>query len=261
MSGSTSSRIFLVGVAAAVSLAGVVFPGAAFPSGRDGGVAPGTLSNLRVCPYEGFSRSQGRCTKDFRGRTLKSNRFVCSVDVSLRQPARLHDRMTYGGQIQYASTRLLSPGVTRWWISTDIFLSHPLPGGAWGCAFSVGARRLAAVFESGGPSGPVVDLTVCSAKTAIDSVCPSDQSESISSTDSVVCNAVFVGQRGKLASIDLLSGGAELFTSQGYVVGAPVWIAYQEFISPSGSGVGDYACGFSVNGTRLAEKPFKVLSG
>jgi hypothetical protein len=168
--------------------------------------------------------------------------------------------MTYGGQTQYTfTTRVLPRGPSRWWIATNIKMNQPLPGGDWGCDFSVGPVRLAAAFRSGGPTGPVVDLAVCPATKAIHLgtllICPSNESASIPSTESVVCNGVFVGQLGKMGSIDLLAGGAEAVAGGSYRVRAPIWIAYQRF---SAQPVGDYSCGFSVDGTRLAEKPFRV---
>jgi hypothetical protein len=69
-----SSRLLSIVVAAAVSLAGFA----------------------RVCSYETF------------------NPFVCSVDVDMHRQARLHGRMTYGGQTDYAfTTRTLAPGPRR----------------------------------------------------------------------------------------------------------------------------------------------------
>jgi hypothetical protein len=250
-----SAHLLLLGATAASALTGVALAEGAFSQ-----ASPATLDKLRVCTYESFSRSQARCSKDRRADVLRSNRFACSADVLLRRPARVHARMTYRGQLQYAyTTRLLAPGPSHWWIATNIKMNQPLPGGTWGCDFSVGRTRLAAAFRSGGPTGPVVDLAVCPVTEALQTgpllICSSDRSASIRSNDPIICNGVYVGQRGKTDRIDLLSGQAMLAAGRAGYVDAPVWIAYQQF---SAQPAGDYSCGFSVDGTRLAEKPFRV---
>jgi len=168
--------------------------------------------------------------------------------------------MTYGGQTQYAYAKVLPPGSSRWWIDTNIRTNQPLPGGNWGCDFSIGPVRLAAAFRSGSPTGPAVDLAACPATEALRAagllICPSDRSPSIQSGDSILCNGVYVGQRGKIESIDLLSGGAEVVATQGYRIDSPVWIGYQLF---TGRSAGSYSCGYTTGGTRLAEKSFQVV--
>jgi hypothetical protein len=252
------SQVILVGAVATVSLAGV---GSAIGTSAElTQRPPATLSNLRVCPYESFSHSLHRCTRDFRASVLTSNRFACSIAVLLRRRVQIHGRLTYEGLTQFTATSgALPPGSYRSSIATNIKMNQPLPGGAWACAFSVDGVRRTAAFRSGGPTGPVVDLVACPAAHAIhvglELICPSDQSSSIPSSDFVVCNGLYVGQRGKTESIDLLSSGTIIAAGLDNLVDAPVWLAYQRF-NPQAAG--DYSCRFSVRGAPLADKTFRV---
>jgi hypothetical protein len=86
-------------------------------------------------------------------------------------------------------------------------------------------------------------------------ICRFDQSASIPTGAQIVCNGVYVGQRGRMESIDLSSNGTPITSNLTYLVTNPVWIAYQSF---SAQPVGDYSCDFSIAGTKLARKTFRV---
>jgi hypothetical protein len=169
--------------------------------------------------------------------------------------------MTFAGATQYAyTTRILPPGRSRWWIATSLKLDQPLPGGAWGCSFAIGRRRLAASFRSGGPTGRVVDLAVCRAVHALRSgaasICPRDESGTpFLATDAIVCNGVLVGQQGKTEAIDLAAQASPVIAGTRVRITTPVFIAFQLF---DHGHTGDNSCVFLVDGTQLTERTFTV---
>jgi hypothetical protein len=221
----------------------------------------GRLSDLRVCAYEAFSRKQARCTRDMRGTVLSTNRLSCSIEVSVRRPARLHASMTYLGQVQYEfTTDVLDRGPWRWWIAVDIEIDKPIPAGAWTCGFDLRGAVRRASFTSGGPRGAVVNLAACTTGRARDHggfvACLSDESSSSFAPGvEVVCNGDFVDRRGRLVRIDLVSDGSIVDRGRSSLARAPLWIMTEPFVPPR---PGAYTCRFTAGDEVVGELPFHV---
>jgi hypothetical protein len=148
-------------VLVAIPVAAAERPTAAFD--RSAAVQP-SLTRLRVCPYELFSRALQRCTRDARRAPLSTNRFTCSASVDVDRATTLQFRVTYDGGPVTGWRRLRAyPGVSPVWFSYSIGTNLPLPAGAWSCSFLLGSVRATIPFSTQGPTGDVVDLTVCAA--------------------------------------------------------------------------------------------------
>lgn len=240
-------------------LAAVAVPAAAqTPSGRRASVE---FTDLRVCPYEAFSKDRKICVKDEHAMILTSKTFACSVRVVARQRTQISARLTYRGKTIYEYSSPLALGSWDWWISVGLMMGQPQPGGPWHCEFSAATARVSADFQSGGPTGPVVDVEVCPATTAYESgtvlICPSDMSDSIRANEDVVCNAVYVGQKGKSAGIDLLAGGVPKTRNRSFKLLFPIEIVYQLLDAQA---AGDYSCVYKLDGANVVEKPFRVVN-
>jgi hypothetical protein len=178
--------------------------------------------------------------------------------------------MTYGGATTYEyTTRVLAPGVQRWWIAYNVG-TLPLPGGDWSCQFSFGPASARVNFKSGGPTGTIINAAACAgtdtirygASSAFRACRPDRSGGSIPVTDEIVCSAVAPNSVSKELTIQLISGDVDVVAPQVDMVSFPVWIAQHAFKPPSSQktfAVGDYVCRFSIDGIPVAETPLHLV--
>jgi hypothetical protein len=246
---------------------------AASTSGSVSAQPPGRFSNLRVCTYPAFSLAERRCTRDQRTEVLVSGKFACSVLLRVIGPRRLHARLTLDGRPVYAYTtrRKLEKGAWAPWISENLG-PVPLPGGRWGCDFSLGAARAHASFRSGGPGGAIIGAAVCDARDSLFyahhriRTCRLDESgRPVRATDRILCSAVFVKQVGRQGGAQLLAGDKDAAKPDIERIPSLLSIFWNAFApaSPAADGTfpaGDYVCRFSVDGVTIVDKPFRIIS-
>jgi hypothetical protein len=185
-----------------------------------------------------------------RHQVLVSNAFLCSVVVNAQRPTVLRGNLSFDGQVVYAVTfGRVSAGTWRYFITDNLKGALPLPGGNWRCGFSFGPVNVQAAFSSGGPTGPVVDMAVCSL------------GDTTTSGSLVTCKAdesgKFVGQQNKPWSLDLVatSGSQPPVPQQHPPLRFPFFEVYNDLGSLSPGG---WACRFSANGVAIARLPFTV---
>lgn len=226
------------------------------------------LSELRVCTSTAFSRSQSRCTKDERMIALLTNRITCSVKVVIVGRATIRGHITYNRHVAYELKPIpLRDEKTHVWMNENIKINQPLPGGSWGCVFTLASARAAVSFTSGGPTGPIVDTAVCGpTNTATFGVsgfrfCLSDQSGApLAATNPVYCSAVYPDDTGHSATIDITFQGRSLATPVNFSLDGTLLLGYAYYQVPGGQNLqpGDYSCRFSLDGTLVTEKPFQI---
>ena len=156
----------------------------------------------------------------------------------------------------------LSPGRTHThWLKFDIGAGFPLPGGAYQCAFTVGQKRAAAKFLSGGPRGDIVDAVVCDEANVFNygnfPVCRTDQTGTvIPSPNDVICEAVYPRATGHVGRITLLRGTEQL-DDRRFEIQEPMLQHYSRFQGLS-TRPGQYACRFSLEDNVVIDRPFEV---
>src|ERR1700730_2396353 len=254
-------RVWVVVVAAVL----VLTPRLAASSAEGVVAPPGQLVTVRVCTYNGFSRRLGGCTRDMRHEGLVSNAFLCSVVVHAQRPAVLRGNLSFGGHVVYAVTfGRVSAGTWKYFLSDNLKGALPLPGGNWRCGFSFGTVNVQAAFSSGGPTGPVVDMAVCSLGDTTTSgslvTCKGDESGKPFPTSPghpLLCSGIFVGQQKKPWSLDLVptSGSQPPVPQQHPPLRFPFFEVYNDLGSLSAGG---WACRFSANGVAIAVVRFTV---
>jgi hypothetical protein len=200
-----------------------------------------------------------------RHEVLVSNAFLCSVVVNAQRPTVLRGNLSFDGQVVYAVTfGRVSAGTWRYFITDNLKGALPLPGGNWRCGFSFGTVNVQAAFSSGGPTGPVVDMAVCSLGDTTTSgslvTCKADESGKpfpASPGHPLLCSGIFVGQQNKPWSLDLVatSGSQPPVPQQHPPLRFPFFEVYNDLGSLSPGG---WACRFSANGVAIARLPFTV---
>jgi hypothetical protein len=89
-------------------------------------------------------------------------------------------------------------------------------------------------------------------------VCRRDESSApFSATASVSCSAVFVGGKGKLAGIEFLREGKEVFSGD-FQLPLPVTAAGPRLDPSPRLQRGKWACRWTLAGRVLAVKPFRI---
>jgi hypothetical protein len=224
-----------------------------------------SFRNVRVCAYENFSRRLDACTRDQRGESIASSRIVCSATVrttSVAAPVRA--RWTYDGLPAAAFNQVNSDG-DRIWIDWNLGAGFPLPGGRYQCRFTSGKATATAVVTSSGPTGPIVDATICDERNTRRYgsdrsfyVCLRDQDAgTIALGSSIVCNAVYpsvVGHKRKIEVLD--DAGSSLVTTVDARVEGPL-IQAQRRYGPINK-PGRDRCRFSLDGNVVTEKTIVV---
>jgi hypothetical protein len=137
-----------------------------------------------------------------------------------------------------------------------------MPGGAWSCELQVGPERIRKTFQSGGPTAPILHVAACRSSRTVFAgavrVCRRDESAApFSATEPVVCSAVFVGGKGKLATIEFLREGKEAFSGD-FELPLPVTAAGPRLDPDPKLQAGKWACRWLLAGRVLAVRQFRI---
>jgi hypothetical protein len=258
----------VVGVISALVIVGVAAPATASePLPR--------FVSVRVCSYPHFSLTQRRCTKDERGLTVVSNRFVCSFTVIAPRAGIVSMFWAYQGVgLTPIAVHHYAGTTTGIYTKLDTGGALPEPGGAYTCHLSAESARAAAAIKSGGPTGALVDAAVClgahARRVRSDRsfpVCQHDESSqpiaAASAASTVVCNAVY--PNATTATIELLHAGAVVGDVLTFRTSEPLNQGFLERPSPGASQPlepGLYTCRFTASsrhGPETVEKTFSVV--
>lgn len=231
------------------------------------GTSPSTpqgdrLQDVRVCGAAALDRRAGQCTKDESGKPLLSSAFNCSAHARAEQGERFAGRFFYKGQPFPA----FGTSVTDKRRGVYVYLTagpYPMPGGAWSCELRVGSEHVRKSFRSAGPVAPILYVAACrTSRTALAGathVCRRDESaEPFRSTESVTCSAVFVGGKGKIASIAFLHESKEAGSGD-FELPLPITAAGPRLDPDPTLAPGAWACRWSLAGRVLALKPFRIV--
>jgi len=220
------------------------------------------LENVRVCGQGALDKSAGECTQDQSRSPILSSSFNCSARARGEPGERFVGRFFYRGQpFQAFGT---SVGDKR--RGVYIYLTagpNPMPGGGWSCELRVGPERVRKAFRSAGPTGPILHVAACrTSRTVLAGparVCRRDESGSpFPSTGSVTCSAVFAGGKGKLAGIEFLREGRQVFAGD-FKLPLPVTAAGPRLDPDPKLQPGSWACRWSLAGRVLATKQFPIV--
>src|SRR5262249_45008969 len=131
-------------------------------SPHSGTAPPGSFHDLRACSYSTFSRALNRCTKREQDSPITSNKVICSATLVARRTVTVRERWFFDGELDYAfKPTVFGPGTHPIWITYDLRTALPVPGGTWRCEFGLGTTTAGLTFQSGGPTGKVIDTSVC----------------------------------------------------------------------------------------------------
>lgn len=247
--------------AVVLALGGLVGASVAL-AGASASVQEDRLENVRVCGASALDKSAGECTRDESGKPIVSSAFNCSANAQGKPGERFVGRFFYRGQpFQAFGTTV---GDRR--RGVYIFLTagpSPMPGGGWACELRVGSERVRKAFRSAGPTAPILYVAACRTSETVLAgavrVCRRDESRTpFRSTDSVICSALFVGGKGKLAGIEFLYKGKEFFAGD-FELPLPVTAAGPQLDPDPKLKSGPWACRWSLAGRVLATKQFRIV--
>jgi hypothetical protein len=219
------------------------------------------LQAVRVCGVRALDRNASECTRDESGTPLLSSAFHCSARARTESGERFAGRLLYRGQPFPAFGK--SVGDKRRGVYVYLTAGpYPMPGGQWACELRVGSEQARKSFRSAGPVGPIVHVRVCrpsqTAAAGPTRVCARDESAStFSGTESVVCSAVFVGGKGKLAGIAFVHEGKPAVDAD-FELPLPITAAGPRLDPDPRLAAGKWACRWSVAGRVLATKQFRI---
>lgn len=266
-----TAPLFLAAVVAALvfpgSGAGAIATGAArlAPAAvTTAGAKPkpaGTLSGMRLCAIGSFDQQGRVCRQDERAVPLLSTGVACSVQLRARRAARLVATMTYNGAVQgRLNVRVPAPGRYSVWVSFDL-ASTQLPAGAFGCRFQLGSKAASGTVRSTGPAGPIVSPSVCLSANVVAAGrgCRADESAApLQAGQPATCSAVFAGQGGHQAAIELVNTTSGQPVVLGRAGGSLPFPIVDAFASLGALTAGSYACRFLLDDQVVAEKPFTI---
>ena len=219
------------------------------------------LQAVRICGVGALDRSASQCRRDQSGSALISSAFHCSARARAAAGERFSGRFLYRGQPFPA----FGTGVGDKRKGVYVYITagpYPMPGGAWSCELRVGSEQVRKSFRSGGQIGPILHVRVCRASATAAAgptrVCARDESSTaFRPTDSIVCSAVFVGGKGKLAGIAFLREGTTAFDGD-FELPLPITAAGPRLDPDPQLAAGNWACRWSLAGRVLAEKKFRI---
>lgn len=244
------AALFVILATAAVGFAGA-------PSSTEGD----RLQGVRVCGVRYLDRQASECTRDESGTPLLSSAFNCSARARTTSGERFSGRLLFRGQPFPAfGTRLDEKrrGVYVYLTAGP----YPMPGGPWACELRVGSEQARKSFRSAGPVGPILHVRACRASQTAAAgptrVCARDESaRTFRGTESVVCSAVFVGGKGKLAGIAFLHEGKPAFDGD-FELPLPITAAGPRLDPDPRLASGQWACRWTLAGRVLATKRFRI---
>lgn len=257
-----AGRLLPVGAVLAVA---AVVAGAGRASGDASQAVPqNRLVEFRVCSETAFAAN--RCVRDERRTAIVSNTLACSVTARVRTPARFTSRFVYDGEVVRSDTVRLRRGTYRRF--TGGYLpTTPMPGGRYGCTFTLGSKRVSATFQSGGPVGSILAPVVCLTQNTDEpreTPCNADESATpLGPTNSLTCSAVFPGQRGNRVGIEFLRLVDGVWTSVfrfDDVLAFPITEEWAWTSAPAGENLaaGEWECRFYLDEQQVAARPFRV---
>jgi hypothetical protein len=231
----------------------------AFASPTGGG---DRLQNVRICGAQTLDRGAGECRRDQSGSAIRSSAFYCSASALARAGGeRFSGRFLYRGQPFPA----FGTGVGSTRKGVYVYLTagpYPMPGGPWSCELRLGPERVRKSFRSGGPSGPILHLRACRTSRTVSigpvRVCARDESAtSFKATEPVVCSAVFVGGKGKLARIEFMYEGKRALDAD-FELPLPITASGPRLDPSPRLASGRWGCRWSVAGRVLGTKSFRI---
>jgi hypothetical protein len=228
--------------------------GAAKPAADFGGI--------RLCSIGSFDQSAHVCRQDERAVPLLSTGVGCSVQMRARRPGRLIATMTYNGAVEgRLNLRIPRSGRYSLWLTLDL-TSTQLPAGAFGCRFQVGSKAASGTVRSSGPAGPIVNPSVCLSANVVGANrgCRADESTApLAAGQPATCSAVFAGQAGHQAAVELVNMTSGQPVVVGRVGGALPIPIVDAFASLGALAAGSYSCRFLLDEHLVAEKAFTVV--
>lgn len=203
--------------------------------------SPVRLVGARVCPYEALSKRRGYCARDSRAVAMRTNRITCSVTTVTNRPLTLRVRLRYdGSSVQGPDWSVRVPAGTRYhWFSYTVGAGVPLPAGSWDCTFTLGPAKVIVPFRTVGPSGDVVDLTICAGRNTIGplkyGLCRIDEtSTGLPYTESIACSALVLHKIGAIAKVEIVDpNGGVIGTAKDKITSA-LWAEWAWTISKRG---------------------------
>ena len=253
--GGTARYVILAALAVLLAATTAGF-GTAGPAGQDD-----QLQSVRICGVGALDRSTSRCRRDQSGSALISSAFHCSAHARAEAGERFSGRFLYRGQAFPAFGT--SVGDKRKGVYLYLTAGpYPMPGGNWSCELRVGSEQVRKSFRSGGPTGPILHVRVCRAAATAAAgptrVCARDEgATAFRPSDSIVCSAVFVGGKGKLAGIAFLHEGKPAFDGD-FELPLPITAAGPRLDPDPELASGNWACRWSLAGRVLSEKRFRI---
>ena len=229
---------------------------AASPSGQGE-----RLEAVRICGGQAMNRRAGECRRDQSGSSILADAFYCSARARAEAGERFAGRLLYKGQPFPAFGT--SVGSSRKGVFVYLTAGpYPMPGGAWSCELRLGPQTVRKTFRSGGPTGPILHLRACrTSRTVVVGpvrVCTRDESATtFKATEPVVCSAVFVGGKGKLARIEFVYEGKQALDAD-FELPLPISAAGPRLDPDPKLASGRWACRWSVAGRTLGSKPFRI---
>ena len=219
------------------------------------------LESVRICGAQMLDRRAGECRRDQSASAIRSSAFYCSARARAEAGERFSGRLVYRGQPFPAFGT--SVGSARKGVYVYLTAGpYPMPGGAWSCELRVGQQRVRKSFRSGGPVAPILHQRACrTARTVAVGpvrVCTRDESTTtFKATEPVVCSAVFVGGKGKLARIEFLYEGKSALDAD-FELPLPITAAGPRLDPSPRLTAGRWGCRWSLAGRVLGTKSFRI---
>jgi hypothetical protein len=224
---------------------------------------PARFVDMAVCAYGHYSLAIGACTTNQQKRTLISTRFACSATVVARVATKVRMQWRYDSVSLPAFHQSFQSG--SWVESIELDSGQPdgpLPGGDYQCRFSDGTVISSASFTSAGPTGPVVDITVCNSTFVFRykgfPVCKHDESSiPIASPSSILCEGTFPNSRGT-AEIEVVDpNGVDHAPPDSHPIDGALEQIDETVHGPFTPG--SWSCNFGLNGQIVAKKAFQIV--
>lgn len=233
-----------------------------------------TLVDVRACSVDDFDSNNDRCGTNRAGKTFQTNQVACSATVQAPSgtPPPVAFTLLYGGKpVMAGSAQLRRHGSVYAAYSGFSLGDVTLPGGRWGCRFSVPKQQQDIGFQINGPNGPLLYNYACSASDVSSPsgivLCRTDQNV-VKAPQSIACTAVVTGALHRQVKLDVAFDGAgstpaatrsSYGTADSELFGASVRLGPSDFGAPSVTmPPGAYTCTWSLDGQQIGQKQFQV---
>jgi hypothetical protein len=198
---------------------------------------------------------------------LETNKVTCSVTTTTNRPLTLHGLLRYDGSLVYTPSIRMPRGTRIWWFSYTVGANLPLPAGSWSCTFIFGPARTVVPFRTVGPSGDVVDLTVCAGRNTIgplrNGICRTDESQTgLAATNSLACGLFILHRIGSTAKVEIVDPKGRVigtYTSRRITSALwPVWV-WTTSGAPTFA-AGKYSCRVTIDDTVAVTRTFTIAA-